>query len=61
MHAQHVKLGVPGGELYVIAGHYLDELVRTPEGWRIAHRTLRETWHEGNIEVLRSRNRPAES
>jgi hypothetical protein len=53
LHSQHVRAGVEGGELYVIAGRYEDELVRTPEGWRITFRRLVGVWTDGNIEVVR--------
>lgn len=45
--AQHTRRGAPDGENYTIAGTYLDELVRTPGGWRITHRTLSPAWTEG--------------
>jgi hypothetical protein len=50
--AQHVKPGTPGGDLFVVAGIYTDRHVRTPDGWRIAHRRLDVTWTDGNPEVL---------
>lgn len=53
LHSQHVRAGVEGGELYVIAGRYEDELVRTPDGWRIAFRRLVTVWSEGNLDVVR--------
>jgi SnoaL-like domain len=53
LHSQHVRTGVEGGELYVIAGRYEDELVRTPDGWRIVFRNLVGVWSEGNLEVVR--------
>ncbi len=53
LHAQHTKRGTEGGDNYVIAGRYLDELVRTPVGWRITHRVLEVDWTEGNIDVVR--------
>lgn len=53
LHSQHVRTGVEGGELYVIAGRYEDELVRTPDGWRIAFRRLVSVWSEGNLDVIR--------
>lgn len=52
LHSQHVRTGTPGGELYVIAGRYEDELVRTPEGWRIRFRRLVTVWSEGNLDVV---------
>ena len=54
--AQHVRDGTPGGDTYLLGGSYHDELVRTPEGWRIAQRTLRRMWTTGNRDVVQ---RPA--
>ena len=53
LHSQHLRTGVEGGELYVIAGRYEDELVRTPDGWRIQFRRLVTVWSEGNLDVIR--------
>ena len=50
--AQHTKAGVEGGDNYAIGGIYLDEIVRTAEGWRIRYRELRILWSEGNQSVL---------
>ena len=36
------------GPHYVVAGEYVDDLVRTPQGWRIHYRTLNVIWTEGN-------------
>src|SRR5581483_2694029 len=36
--AQHVYRGAEGGDHYLVGGTYEDELVRTPEGWRIRRR-----------------------
>lgn len=52
LHAQHVRRGVEGGDNYVIGGRYEDTMVRTPDGWRIAHRRLVSMWREGNVAVL---------
>lgn len=52
VHAQHTKAGTPGGDNVTIGGTYLDELVRTADGWRIRHRELRFLWQEGNQAVL---------
>jgi len=52
LHAQHVRRGVEGGDNYVIGGRYEDTMVRTAEGWRIAHRRLVAMWREGNVAVL---------
>jgi hypothetical protein len=52
LQSQHTRFGLEGGENYTIAGMYLDELVRTEAGWRIMHRTMQQTWTEGNAGVL---------
>ncbi len=52
LHAQHVRHAVDGDPNYVIAGRYEDDLVRTSDGWRIAHRRLAVTWRHGNPEVV---------
>jgi ketosteroid isomerase-like protein len=52
LQAQHVFRGAPGGDHYLVGGTYVDQLVRTPEGWRIKHRTLHATWMDGNPEVF---------
>jgi ketosteroid isomerase-like protein len=52
LHAQHVKAGTPGGDLYVVAGRYTDQLVRTPDGWRFTRRHLETWWTDGNPAVL---------
>lgn len=51
-HAQHVRSGTPGGELYVIAGRYDDTLRRTDDGWRIAERVQTYLWRSGNRAVV---------
>jgi hypothetical protein len=38
LHATHES--EPGGNLWIVLGTYVDEVVRTPEGWRISRRTL---------------------
>lgn len=40
---------------FIVAGIYDDRFVRTPEGWRIEHRTLTVTWTSGNPGVNRPR------
>ena len=51
LHAQHTLRGTPGGDNFIIAGRYIDELVRTSDGWRITHRVLEMDWSEGNPAV----------
>lgn len=48
LHAQHTKKGAEGGDNLTIGGMYLDEIVRTPAGWRICKRELCFLWQEGN-------------
>ena len=53
LHAQHIRAVENGSPLYVVAGRYEDQLVRTAEGWRIAARSLIVMWTDGNLEVVR--------
>ena len=48
LHAQHTLRGTKGGDNFVIAGRYDDELIRTADGWRITFRKLSRDWTEGN-------------
>jgi len=59
-HAQHVRRGTPGGDLYVIAGTYRDRLARLDGLWRIAHRTQHYTWRDGNPGVTASSIHPSD-
>jgi SnoaL-like domain len=49
---QHVKKGTAGGETFLMAGVYEDELARAANGWRIVHRTLTIHWTDGNPAVV---------
>lgn len=51
LQAQHIRADATGSPNYIVAGRYEDRLVRTPNGWRIAHRTLTVMWTEGNVTV----------
>ncbi len=44
----------PGGDTFIVGGKYIDQMVRTPDGWRIAHRLLEQTFLDGNpgVETL---------
>jgi hypothetical protein len=53
LQGQHVLAGTSGGDNFIVAGYYEDRLVRTAEGWRITHRTMRQTWTDGNPAVTR--------
>ena len=48
LHAQHVA----GGGQFVVAGRYEDRFRRTPDGWRIEHRSLYVMWTAGDPAVL---------
>jgi 3-phenylpropionate/cinnamic acid dioxygenase small subunit len=52
LQAQHVMAGTPGGDTFIIAGRYDDELVRTGDGWRIRERRLAGIWTDGNPAVV---------
>ncbi len=52
LQSQHVKRGTEGGDNFLIGGIYEDRVVRTEEGWRIAHRTLTAIWTDGNRAVI---------
>jgi 3-phenylpropionate/cinnamic acid dioxygenase small subunit len=50
--AQHVRRGAEGGRNYLVGGTYVDELLRTGDGWRIERRELQRVWTDGNPAVL---------
>lgn len=52
LQGQHVLRGCEGGDNYIVAGFYQDRLVRTPDGWRITHRLMQQTWADGNPAVV---------
>ena len=58
LQAQHVLRGTEGGDLWLVAGTYEDELVRTSEGWRISQRILSRVWTDGNPNVAAPDLRP---
>lgn len=58
LQAQHVLHGAEAGELWMVAGVYEDECVRTPEGWRIERRILSRIWTDGNPDVAAPDLRP---
>ena len=53
LQAQHVRADAAAGPNFIVAGRYLDRVVRTPEGWRIKHRDLIVMWTDGNPEAPR--------
>jgi SnoaL-like domain len=50
--AQHVRIGTPGGERYIIAGSYADTLNRATGGWKITERVQTYIWRDGNRAVV---------
>lgn len=57
MQAEHFVAPGPelaaGSERWTIGGYYVNELVRTPEGWKLRKLALHVTWSSGNPEVAR--------
>lgn len=52
LHAQQTKYGMPGGENFTIAGTYIDDLIKTSDGWKIRKRELVIAWQTGNPAVM---------
>ena len=53
--------GTPGGDLFQGGAQYVDRVVRTGEGWRIASRIATNVWKRGNQEILESGRRDAKA
>ena len=53
LQSQHVKEGTEGGDNFIVGGFYDDRVVRTSDGWRIAHRLMQQTWTDGNPNVTK--------
>ena len=51
--AEHWATVVQGSDRYTMFGTYIDECVRTPDGWRISSVKLHLLRQEGNREVMR--------
>ena len=49
LQAIHVGLGEYASQIYTVWGEYRDELVKTPDGWRISYRELAQLHAEGDI------------
>jgi hypothetical protein len=47
-----IKRHEPAGEVFQEYGSYHDEMVRTPDGWRISNRRYTSMWNTGNREIL---------
>ena len=53
LQALHVRRAADPSPNFIVGGRYEDDLVRTPAGWRIAHRRLVIQWNDGNPAVMR--------
>lgn len=53
LQGQHVLADTEGGDTFIVGGYYEDRVVRTADGWRIAHRLMQQTWTSGNPAVVR--------
>jgi len=42
-----------GADRWTIGGYYVNELIRTDEGWKLSRVTLNVTWQTGNTDVSR--------
>jgi hypothetical protein len=42
-----------GADCWTIGGYYINELVRSTQGWKLAKVTLKVTWQTGNRELSR--------
>ncbi|MBF6619051.1 MAG: nuclear transport factor 2 family protein [Patulibacter sp.] len=42
----------PGGEHLRGGGYYVDRVVRTDAGWRVADRDVQNVWRDGNMDVV---------
>jgi hypothetical protein len=53
LQAQHIRHAASGSPLYTVGARYEDRYVRTPDGWRIAERTIVPMWRDGNPKVFK--------
>ena len=59
MQAEHFVAGLPddgledGARHWTIGGYYVNELVRSPAGWKLRKVTLNVTWSTGNPDLPR--------
>jgi SnoaL-like domain len=49
--AYHQIVGTPGGDIWMVAGHYEVQLARIADAWKIAGITLRVFYQEGNMRI----------
>lgn len=50
--AEHFLFEDAGERSLTLGGHYTNQLVRTPAGWRICASTLTVTWHRGSLALF---------
>lgn len=50
--AYHVKKGAPGGDEWLVAGHYVFELQRSASSWAILKMKLQALHQSGNLKLL---------
>jgi hypothetical protein len=50
--AEHFLFEDAGERSLTLGGHYTNELVRMPAGWRICATTLSVTWHRGSLALF---------
>jgi len=51
VNAHHLKKGTAGGDHFTNRALHVDDLKRTPQGWKIMHVQAKAIWGEGNPEV----------
>ena len=50
--ADHVYVDEFGTRVWTLGGSYRDDLVRTPDGWRICAKRLLMKWEEGDRSIM---------
>jgi hypothetical protein len=48
----HLAKGVPGGNEWMVAGHYIFKLAKEDVGWKIGTMTLQTLYQSGNTQLL---------
>jgi 3-phenylpropionate/cinnamic acid dioxygenase small subunit len=52
MQAEHFFKNDQGDNSYTVGGYYTDELIRTPDGWKLASVKLTVLWQRGNRHIM---------
>jgi hypothetical protein len=50
--AHHVRRGLPGGDEWMVAGHYVFELAKDQTAWKIRKMKLETSYQTGNTKLL---------